>query len=115
MLNKEALHHEEMKKRPVPDTVAAPLLPRLLVLLAGCGTEGDDADRSTPTERSNIILIMSDDMGIRISVRTDVRFGRRIWTASPDSGLRFLQFYNTAHYVPSRASLMTGRADEHHT
>jgi len=87
----------------------------LLVLLAGCSAARDDADRNTPSERPNtrserpnIILIMSDDMGY-----SDIgAYGGEIRTPTldrlADNGLRFSQFYNTARCVPSRASLLTG-------
>jgi arylsulfatase A-like enzyme len=58
--------------------------------------------------RPNIILIMSDDMGI-----SDIGcYGSEINTPVLDglasNGLRFTQFYNTARCCPTRASLMTG-------
>lgn len=65
----------------------------------------------TPSNKSNkpnIILIMSDDMGY-----SDLGcYGGEIQTPHLDSlaasGLRFTQFYNAARCCPSRASLMTG-------
>jgi arylsulfatase A-like enzyme len=58
--------------------------------------------------RPNIILIMSDDMGI-----SDIGcYGSEINTPVLDGlaagGVRFTQFYNTARCCPTRASLMTG-------
>ena len=58
--------------------------------------------------RPNIILIMSDDMGI-----SDLGcYGSEIDTPVLDglasNGVRFTQFYNTARCCPTRASLMTG-------
>jgi len=58
--------------------------------------------------RPNIILIMSDDMGI-----SDIGcYGSEIDTPVLDglaaNGVRFTQFYNTARCCPTRASLMTG-------
>jgi arylsulfatase A-like enzyme len=58
--------------------------------------------------RPNIILIMSDDMGI-----SDIGcYGSEVDTPVLDSlasnGVRFTQFYNTARCCPTRASLMTG-------
>ena len=58
--------------------------------------------------RPNIILIMSDDMGI-----SDIgSYGSEINTPVLDGlaagGVRFTQFYNTARCCPTRASLMTG-------
>lgn len=60
------------------------------------------------SERPNIIVIMSDDMGI-----SDIGcYGSEINTPTLDSlarnGLRFTQFYNTARCCPTRASLLTG-------
>ena len=58
--------------------------------------------------RPNIILIMADDMGF-----SDIGcYGGEIQTPNLDRlakhGLRYTQFYNTARYCPTRASLMTG-------
>ena len=60
------------------------------------------------TNRPNILLIMSDDMGF-----SDIGcYGSEIATPNLDSlaqnGLRFTQFYNTARCCPTRASLLTG-------
>jgi arylsulfatase A-like enzyme len=60
------------------------------------------------TERPNIILIMSDDMGY-----SDIGcYGGVINTPALDglaeNGLRMTRFYNTARCCPTRASLMTG-------
>ena len=60
------------------------------------------------TERPNIILIMSDDMGY-----SDIGcYGGEIHTPNLDSlasnGIRFTQFYNAARCCPTRASLLTG-------
>ena len=60
------------------------------------------------TERPNIIVIMSDDMGI-----SDIGcYGSEIDTPRlnqlADNGLRFTQFYNTARCCPTRASLLSG-------
>ncbi|MDR1957587.1 MAG: arylsulfatase [Planctomycetaceae bacterium] len=59
-------------------------------------------------ERTNILLIMSDDMGY-----SDLGcYGGEIQTPSLDhlaaNGVRFTQFYNTARCCPTRASLLTG-------
>jgi arylsulfatase len=59
-------------------------------------------------DKSNIIYIMSDDMGF-----SDIGcYGSEIETPILDElaagGLRFTQFYNTARCCPTRASLMTG-------
>jgi arylsulfatase len=60
------------------------------------------------SSRPNIILIMSDDMGI-----SDIGcYGSEIETPVLDglaaNGVRFTQFYNTARCCPTRASLLTG-------
>ncbi len=64
--------------------------------------------RAAPSERPNIILIMSDDMGF-----SDLGcYGSEIRTphlnALAAGGLRFTQFYNTGRCCPTRASLITG-------
>lgn len=63
---------------------------------------------TTTTQRPNIILIMSDDMGF-----SDIQpYGGEIQTPHlqrlAENGLRFTQFYNTARCCPTRASLLTG-------
>jgi len=68
----------------------------------GCATTRKRSDRP------NIVLIMSDDMGF-----SDIGcFGSEIQTPTLDglaaNGLRFTQFYNTARCCPTRSSLMTG-------
>src|SRR5688500_3798847 len=60
------------------------------------------------SDRPNIIVILSDDMGF-----SDIGcYGGEIATPNLDSlaanGLRFTQFYNTARCCPTRASLLTG-------
>ena len=60
------------------------------------------------SERPNIIVIMSDDMGY-----SDIGcYGSEIQTPILDNlasnGLRFTQFYNTGRCCPTRASLLTG-------
>jgi len=60
------------------------------------------------TQRPNILLIMSDDMGI-----SDLGcYGSEIQTPNLDklakSGIRFTQFYNNARCCPTRAALLTG-------
>ncbi len=59
-------------------------------------------------ERPNILVILSDDMGL-----SDLRcFGGEIKTpqldALAENGIRFTQFYNTARCCPTRACLLTG-------
>jgi arylsulfatase len=66
------------------------------------------AEGSGSSPRPNIVLIMSDDMGI-----SDLGcYGSEIDTPVLDglasNGVRFTQFYNTARCCPTRASLMTG-------
>ena len=61
-------------------------------------------------DRPNIIVIMSDDMGI-----SDLGcYGSEIETPNLDKlaseGVRFTQFYNMARCCPSRAALLTGLA-----
>ena len=65
-------------------------------------------ERMTTNERTNIVLIMSDDMGY-----SDIGcYGSEVRTPNLDglaeNGLRFTQFYNTARCCPTRASLLTG-------
>jgi arylsulfatase A-like enzyme len=66
------------------------------------------ASSCKPDIKPNIILIMSDDMGI-----SDIGcYGSEIPTPNLDrlamNGIRFTQFYNTARCCPTRASLLTG-------
>jgi len=60
------------------------------------------------SQRPNIVLIMSDDMGF-----SDLGcYGSEIQTPNLDAlahnGIRFTQFYNAARCCPTRASLLTG-------
>jgi arylsulfatase len=60
------------------------------------------------SERPNIVIIMSDDMGY-----SDIGcYGSEIETPTLDrlatNGLRFTHFYNTGRCCPTRASLLTG-------
>ncbi len=83
------------------------LLLFLPVLFLGCN---ETEDPGGETERPNIIVLLSDDMGY-----SDVgSYGASvIETPEIDSlaynGLRFTQFYNTGRCVPSRASLLAGQ------
>jgi arylsulfatase A-like enzyme len=66
------------------------------------------AGYSLAVEKPNVVLIMSDDMGI-----SDLGcYGSEIATPRLDdlaaNGLRFTQFYNTARCCPTRASLLSG-------
>ncbi|ASW55742.1 arylsulfatase [Plantactinospora sp. KBS50] len=63
----------------------------------------------TPAARTNIVVILADDLGY-----SDVGcFGGEINTPRLDAlaaeGVRVTSFYNTARCSPSRASLLTGR------
>jgi len=76
--------------------------------IAGLGLSVHNAACAASTGRPNIVLIMSDDMGI-----SDIGcYGSEIDTPVLDGlaadGLRFTQFYNTARCCPTRASLLTG-------
>ena len=64
--------------------------------------------RSVKMKKTNIVLIMADDMGF-----SDIGcFGSEIETKNLDSlaknGLKFSQMYNCARCCPTRASLLTG-------
>jgi arylsulfatase A-like enzyme len=65
-------------------------------------------DLAAASERPNIIIILSDDMGF-----SDIGcYGGEIATPHLDAlakgGARLTQFYNTARCCPTRASLLTG-------
>ncbi|MDR0351952.1 MAG: arylsulfatase [Opitutaceae bacterium] len=83
---------------------ALPILPAFAVLAAA-----SPAVSGIPhSQRPNIIVILSDDMGF-----SDIGcYGGEIRTPALDKlaarGLRFTQFYNGARCCPSRASLLTG-------
>ena len=87
------------------------LLFAAFVSLNGCKTskeENNNNENTASTEKPNIILIMSDDMGY-----SDLgAYGGEVQTPNLDNlaedGLKFTQFYNTARCCPTRASLMTG-------
>ena len=84
-----------------------PLIVFTACLLLVC-TSARSPAQPAPTERPNIILILSDDMGY-----SDLgSYGSEIRTPNLDSlamnGLRYTQFYNMGHCCPSRAALMTG-------
>ena len=88
-----------MKRR---STLTQILLILLCLLLGGLMLS------AAPTERPNILVIMSDDMGY-----SDLGcYGGEIQTPNLDglakNGVRFTQFYNTARCCPTRASLLTG-------
>ena len=77
-----------------------------IILFSNC--QKNRNKQESTSERPNIILIMSDDMGY-----SDIGcYGSEIQTPVldnlADNGLRFSQFYNTARCCPTRASLLTG-------
>ncbi|MCA8998720.1 MAG: arylsulfatase [Planctomycetaceae bacterium] len=78
----------------------------LLFVVGALGTMGHQTVQGT--DRPNIIVILSDDMGF-----SDIQpYGGEIATPTlqrlADQGLCFTQFYNTARCCPTRASLLTG-------
>ncbi len=82
----------------------------LFVLLLGGLVSGSlTADEKPRPHRPNIVLIMADDLGF-----SDLGwyYGAEIRTPHLDQlardCLHFSQFYNTARYHSSRASLLTG-------
>jgi len=82
-------------------------LPLLLALLT-LGAPGDCLAAGEKAARPNIVLIVADDLGF-----SDLGcYGGEIPTPRIDSlaaaGTRYLQFYNCAVCVTTRASLMTG-------
>ena len=77
-------------------------------LLAGVMLPFSLLANDSATEKPNIIVIMSDDMGY-----SDIGcYGGEINTPNLDklaaNGLRYSQFYNTGRCCPTRASLLTG-------
>lgn len=91
-------------KRGLP-MLSGRLIALLILWLMGIGLYAD----SGQTDRPNIIIIMSDDMGY-----SDVgSYGGEIDTPNLDrlakNGLRFSQFYNASRCCPTRASLLTGQ------
>jgi len=78
------------------------------VALGGCANIPHWLGGKAVSQRPNIILIMSDDMGY-----SDIGcYGGEIHTPNLDQlaekGLRFTQFYNSARCCPTRACLLTG-------
>lgn len=78
-----------------------------IFLLAACSANKSQ-ETTQESERPNIIVILSDDMGY-----SDLGcYGGEVETPNLDAlaqnGLRFTQFYNGARCCPTRASLMTG-------
>lgn len=89
-----------------------PLLALLATFSVACSLCGNAiaGNYFTPENapRPNIILIMSDDMGI-----SDIGcYGSEVQTPVLDGlaedGVRFKQFYNTGRCCPTRAALLTG-------
>ena len=77
----------------------------ILIFICSCDGKVNTFKKS---ERSNIILIMSDDMGY-----SDISpYGGEIDTPNlfslAKNGIKFTQFYNAARCCPTRASLLTG-------
>lgn len=80
----------------------------LTSLVAGMAAMEADAE-SGQFDRTNIVLIMCDDMGF-----SDLGcYGGEVQTPNIDSlamkGIRFSQFKNTGRSCPSRAALLTGQ------
>jgi arylsulfatase A-like enzyme len=78
------------------------------MILCALVTSASHCFAQAKADPPNIILIMSDDMGI-----SDIGcYGSEIDTPVLDglamNGVRFTQFYNTARCCPTRAALMTG-------
>ncbi len=83
-----------------------PLAAALLIFATFAQSGASSASQNS--QRPNIIVIMSDDMGY-----SDLGcYGGEINTPNLDAlakgGVRFTQFYNTARCCPTRASLLTG-------
>jgi arylsulfatase A-like enzyme len=79
----------------------------LMAVFLSCAGAKNTAVNSE-TQRPNIVLILSDDMGF-----SDIgSYGGEIQTPNIDrlakEGIRFTRMYNNAWCSPSRASLMTG-------
>jgi len=79
----------------------------LLPTISCCSSVNDNSSKNK-SEKPNIILIMSDDMGY-----SDIGcYGGEVETPNLDllaeNGVRFTQFYNSGRCCPTRASLMTG-------
>ena len=78
----------------------------LIFICFGCIKKKDTL--SSLNKKTNILLIMADDMGY-----SDIGcYGGEINTPNIDglakNGLKFTQFYNTARCCPTRASLLSG-------
>jgi arylsulfatase A-like enzyme len=94
-----------MKRRDFLKTVS---ITAASFALSGCLESQNISPETRLSERPNIVLVMSDDMGY-----SDIGcYGGEIKTPNLDQlaagGLRMTQFYNTARCCPTRASLLTG-------
>ena len=85
-------------------------LPAALILICAFTVSAFSANyfKEKDAPRPNIVLIMSDDMGI-----SDIGcYGSEIKTPALDAlakgGIRYKQFYNTGRCCPTRAALLTG-------
>ncbi len=93
-----------MKRRSIIGALAA-------VLAVGCAGPSQEAAAPTPAQRTNVIVILADDLGYG---DLGVQGGRDVATPNIDrlasQGVRMTDFYS-AHPVcaPSRAALLTGR------
>ena len=79
----------------------------LIICISLIGCESNKV-QDLQSERPNIIIILSDDMGY-----SDIApYGGEINTPNlgvlAKDGLKFTQFYNAARCCPTRASLLTG-------
>ena len=80
----------------------------LVFPIVGCFLGASAAPKTASTKKTNILIIVADDMGY-----SDAGcYGSEIQTPNLDrlatNGLRFSQFYNTGRCWPSRASLLSG-------
>lgn len=79
-----------------------------MIKLSSCLSLGAVALLSAAPVKTNVVVMMSDDMGY-----SDIGcYGSEVETPHLDAmaagGLRFTQFYNTARCCPTRAALLTG-------
>ncbi len=81
---------------------------RFCLGVLGLSLQAGPASAASTGARPNIVVILADDMGW-----SDLgSYGSEIETPHLDAlargGVRFTQFYNTAHCCPTRAALLTG-------